>query len=104
MMVVLFHYKIFNNSITPDLLRSGFVVRQSEIFVDFFFVLSGFVIAYNYSSIPSVTKFMEFMRKRFVRLFPLLLYTSILFLVLLASMDVLKNNFGLMMVSLLVHK
>ncbi len=93
-MVVLFHYKIFNNSITPDPLRSGFIVRQSEIFVDFFFVLSGFVIAYNYSNIPSTTKFMEFMKKRFVRLFPLLLYTSVMFLVLLLSMDVLKNNFG----------
>jgi peptidoglycan/LPS O-acetylase OafA/YrhL len=93
-MVVLFHYRILNNSITPELLRSGFVVRQSEVFVDFFFVLSGFVIAYNYSIIPSFKKFIEFMKKRFVRLFPLLFYTCAVFLVLLLSVDILKSNFG----------
>jgi len=47
-------------------------VRHSGLFVDFFFVLSGFVIAYNYADqIGSPRDLFSFMRRRFARLWPL---------------------------------
>ena len=54
---------------------------NSWILVDFFFVLSGFVISLNYiERIPSLKKLFQFQRKRFLRLYPLHLFTLILFL------------------------
>lgn len=48
--------------------------------VDFFFVLSGFVIALNYQSrITTVTHLYQFQLRRFLRLYPLHLATLLLF-------------------------
>jgi peptidoglycan/LPS O-acetylase OafA/YrhL len=47
-------------------------VRHSGLFVDFFFVLSGFVIAYNYGDqVRNLKDVFLFMQRRFARLWPL---------------------------------
>ena len=84
LMIVFFHYReIF----LPEFLRQIFFVRQSFTFVDFFFVLSGYVIAYNYNDLSTLSEFKNYMLKRFIRLFPLLFYTVTLML----SMDLIGN-------------
>jgi peptidoglycan/LPS O-acetylase OafA/YrhL len=62
-------------------------VRQSYLFVDFFFVLSGFIISVNYlEKIKCFSDFKTYFLKRLIRLYPLLFYTvSIYFLYLMAG-------------------
>lgn len=69
-MIVLLHYKLL-----PPYLYNNFLIRQSYIYVDFFFVLSGFVISYNYNQINTYKQFRIYLKKRFIRLYPLLFYT-----------------------------
>ena len=76
LMVLLFHLKETSNS----LIIQNFFVLNGEIFVDFFFVLSGFVITYNYSSrIHTFMDLLKFKFKRFLRLYPLHFLTLIIF-------------------------
>ena len=77
LMVVMFHYP---QEYLPDWFYNSFLVRESYTFVDFFFVLSGYVIAYNYHSLPSFSAFWTYVKKRFARLFPLLFYSTTVFL------------------------
>jgi len=76
MIVVLFHFKIgsvLNNSFTEN----GYLM------VDFFFILSGFVIALNYSKrIYNFLTLKNYMYKRFLRLYPLHLFTLLLWLLI----------------------
>lgn len=73
-MVVLFHAQIVSN------LRGLEVVRSGELLVDFFFVLSGFVIAHAYlTRIADGRSFGEFLFLRFGRLYPLHLFMLGLF-------------------------
>ena len=74
LMIILLHAN--NNTI----LTKNFLVRNSDYFVDYFFVLSGFVISYNYTKkIKDLSSFKDFIIKRFIRLYPLLLYSTLLF-------------------------
>ena len=66
-MVVLFHLSPFAD--TP-LINNNFV-ESSDMFVDFFFVLSGFVITYSYPKVSNVTEFRGFIKKRLLRIYPL---------------------------------
>lgn len=62
-------------------------VRRSGLFVDFFFVLSGFVISFNYrGQIGSLGDIRGFMLKRFARLWPL----HVAVLVFLISLEMVK--------------
>jgi peptidoglycan/LPS O-acetylase OafA/YrhL len=57
------------------------LVKKSYLFVDFFFILSGFVIALNYlTKINSFFDVKSFMKKRFLRLYPLHFFMLILYL------------------------
>ncbi|MBH83429.1 MAG: hypothetical protein CMP70_01980 [Flavobacteriales bacterium] len=76
-MVVFYHYP---QSFLPDFIFGNFFIRESFSFVDFFFVLSGFVISYNYSTISHSSDFWLYIKKRFIRLYPLLFFTTIVFL------------------------
>lgn len=89
--IVFFHYPI---EFLPKMIGQLFLVRESYIFVDFFFVLSGFVIALNYSNILTKSQLIEFLKRRFIRLFPLLFYSSAIFLIYMLLRDfALSNNF-----------
>lgn len=86
MMVICFHY---DANMLPSFLANSFLFKESYVFVDFFFVLSGFVISYNYSNLSTFKSALNFIGKRFRRLFPLLFYTTTLFL----FVDIIFNEF-----------
>jgi len=76
LMVVMYHYPA---EYIPEVIKTSFIVEKSDLFVDFFFVLSGFVITYNYHNhINTGRELWIFMKKRFIRLYPLLLYTTLI--------------------------
>lgn len=74
-LVVFFHMSTF--SATPVI--NNTFIRNSDLFVDFFFVLSGFVIAYSYQSISTGAELNRFYKKRFFRLYPLHLIVLLAF-------------------------
>ncbi|MFL9481433.1 acyltransferase family protein [Chitinophagaceae bacterium LWZ2-11] len=65
--VFLFHLSPFAET---AILNNEFV-RNSDMFVDFFFVLSGFVIAYSYQHIETTKQTGDFFKKRLRRIYPL---------------------------------
>lgn len=74
-MVILFHLQHL------DLLAGNMFITKSDIFVDFFFVLSGFVITHsNYDKLTDLASIKPFAIKRFKRLYPLHLFTLLLVL------------------------
>lgn len=74
-MVILFHLQHL------ELLSGIAFIAKSDIFVDFFFVLSGFVMTHsNYDRITDLASVQPFVRKRFNRLYPLHLFTLLLVL------------------------
>lgn len=75
--VVLFHFNVNN---APATLVNNFFVRESFIFVDFFFILSGYVITITYNDrINSGKSFLQFIKKRFIRLYPMLLFSTCMY-------------------------
>ena len=78
LMVVLYHYQ---DDLIPEYFYNHFMIRESYMFVDFFFVLSGFVISLNYNLLNTKNEFFDYIKKRFIRLFPLLVYSVVVFLV-----------------------
>ncbi len=75
LMVIFFHLQHL-----PVLSGNAFIAK-SDIFVDFFFVLSGFVITYSsYDRITNLSSIKPFMTRRFKRLYPLHLFTLLLVL------------------------
>lgn len=80
LMVVFYHYPAYFDVYR---ITSNFLVDWSELFVDFFFVLSGFVIALNYThKIKDRKALWQFLVKRVIRLTPLLFFTVLLYLAL----------------------
>jgi peptidoglycan/LPS O-acetylase OafA/YrhL len=77
LMIILFHY---DKQYLPNYL-DNFLINNSYVFVDFFFVLSGFVISYNYNSMSNYNSFFTYIKKRFIRLYPLHFYTNFLMLI-----------------------
>ncbi|MEX0827636.1 MAG: acyltransferase [Haliea sp.] len=75
--VVLYHGNFVGHS---SFLGNNYFVKNGELMVDFFFVLSGFVISYNYfDRIVDFASLVRFQMKRFLRLYPLHFATLILF-------------------------
>jgi len=74
-MIILFHSR-FYSSTSPD-----HFIRNSYVFVDFFFILSGFVMAYSYMErIIRGIDLKQFVIYRFARLYPLHLFTLLVWL------------------------
>ena len=84
-MVVFFHMSAFAG--TP-IINNNFV-DNSDLFVDFFFVLSGFVIAYTYRTMENKKQVQLFLKKRFSRLYPL----HILMLLIFVGIQLVKHFF-----------
>jgi peptidoglycan/LPS O-acetylase OafA/YrhL len=77
-LVVLFHMSAFSD--TP-LINNEFVYN-CDLFVDFFFVLSGFVIAYSYQFIKTGQDLGKFYKKRLFRLYPLHFIVLLIFVLI----------------------
>ena len=95
-MVVLYHY---DRLFLPNEVYNFFFIRHSYAFVDFFFVLSGFVISLNYAKMNTKSDFFMYIKKRFIRLFPLLFYSTcvMFFYAFLRDellIDLFPNTFG----------
>jgi peptidoglycan/LPS O-acetylase OafA/YrhL len=75
-LVVVFYHMNFNS-----FLYNLPLVRHGYLFVDFFFVLSGFIMYYNYDRIAGLGGFGRFMGMRFFRLYPLHLAMLMVFVV-----------------------
>src|SRR5438270_720134 len=75
---------------------AGKTLRILDLFVDFFFILSGFVIARSYAPrVSSVRLYLRFLQKRFARIYPLHLLTLGLVIVMVVgatAADVKINN------------
>ena len=62
-----------------ELMLGGRMVDQSYLAVDFFFCLSGFVVAYAYDSRLSATmRFATFVKLRLIRLYPMIVIGALL--------------------------
>jgi peptidoglycan/LPS O-acetylase OafA/YrhL len=61
------------------------VIDNSFVFVGFFFLLSGFILAYNYGDRPNGVHKGEFWRARFARLYPIYLLSLVLFFGMLGA-------------------
>ena len=89
LIVAIFHFDIgsvFNNELT----------KNGWLMVDFFFVLSGFVISLNYlDEIKSFTDIVQFQIKRFFRLYPLHFIMLLIFLAIECSKYYVKLKFDL---------
>jgi peptidoglycan/LPS O-acetylase OafA/YrhL len=73
--VALFHF----HSWSP--LTNNAFIRHSYLMVDFFFVLSGYVISLNYRErVSTFGQLLEFQKRRFWRLYPLHLFMLLVFL------------------------
>ncbi len=76
--IVLFHF-------TPPHMGPFYpVINNSYVFVGFFILLSGYVLAYNYADRPVLNK-RDFWRARFARLYPIYLLSLVLSLGMLAQ-------------------
>ncbi len=75
--VVFYH---FENHFRPLLANPTNTLERFSLFVDFFFVLSGFVIMHTYGArIATWRDYATFLRKRLARIYPLHLATLIIF-------------------------
>lgn len=70
--IMLFHFE------PPHMKYLYPVIDNSYVFVGFFFLLSGFVLAYNYADRPTLDK-RQFWKARFARLYPIYLLSLVLF-------------------------
>ena len=80
---------------TGSYFNNGFT-NNAWLMVDFFFVLSGFVIAFNYiDRIYSLPELLTFQKKRFWRLYPLHLITLFLFAGIEIAKYIVEIKYGL---------
>jgi len=85
--VVLYHLRL------PGSLTELNFFRSSDLFVEFFFVLSGFVIAHGYAFKPKLS-FTEFFVARTFRLLPLHFFMLLVFIVLELG-KLFASNYGI---------
>lgn len=75
--VVFYH---FENHFQPFLTSPTHALERFQLFVDFFFVLSGFVLMHTYGGrIGTLAAYRSFLRKRLARIYPLHVATIVLF-------------------------
>ncbi len=89
LVVALYHFKP-----GPGVVGYTPLISHGWLFVDFFFVLSGFVIYFNYNKISTVQQQKEFLFKRFLRIYPLH-FCLLLILLIFETLKIFLYRFGL---------
>lgn len=80
---------IHHSTFTSSFLNLNFLVNL-HFFVDFFFILSGYILAFNYEKlVKNSTNFIVLIKKRIIRLYPLHLIILAIFLFI----ELTKYNF-----------
>jgi peptidoglycan/LPS O-acetylase OafA/YrhL len=77
--IMLFHFT------PPHMTYLYPLIDNSYVFVGFFFLLSGYVLAYNYADRPGRLVKRDFWRARFARLYPIYLLSLVLFFGMLGA-------------------
>lgn len=84
LLVVLYHIKhFFSQYFSSELVNQ--VLSKCYLGVDFFFVLSGFILSYNYQKVflfPKGSDYIVFLAKRVARIFPLHLVVMLAYLLI----------------------
>lgn len=76
--VALYHFNINFQLGLENIAGGG--IKQFALFVDFFFILSGFVIAVNYAHrISGIADYLDFLKRRVARVWPLHMATLLVF-------------------------
>lgn len=81
LMVVFYH--TLSLDLTPQIIVNSSLIDQSYIFVDFFFVMSGYIISKIYQEITDFDQFLKFYRKRVLRLYPLVFISVVVLIVMI---------------------
>ena len=90
--VMFYHF----SSTSSSLLTDNFIVMNGRRFVDFFFVLSGFIISIKYyDTLVDFKSLIKFQVKRFYRLYPLHFITLFVFLLIELSKFYFEKNTGI---------
>jgi peptidoglycan/LPS O-acetylase OafA/YrhL len=84
MSVLFFHYTFRWGNVLPSSKFYGNFAAHGSLGVEFFFVISGFVISYTLENTDS---FLSFFKNRFIRLFPPLLLCTLLTFVVALFLD-----------------
>jgi peptidoglycan/LPS O-acetylase OafA/YrhL len=83
LLIVLFHY---DSLLKPLLIKNSVFVLYGDTAVDYFFVLSGFVLCHRYYDVKLIEiGLFKFMKLRLVRIYPLLFYTTLVYFIVEAS-------------------
>jgi len=83
LMVAFFHFRYFLPKM-PGWMDNE-IIRESYVWVDFFFILSGFILAYRYDS--GTGHYGHFLRKRLARIYPLYFVTFVVAVLVAALKD-----------------
>lgn len=103
LMVVWFH--IFEAYATSHLDQS---INHGYLAVDFFFILSGFVVGYAYDDRWKSMKVKDFLKRRFIRLHPMVVIGAIIGAIMFYTQgcsvwDVSKVSIGMLLVATLIN-
>jgi peptidoglycan/LPS O-acetylase OafA/YrhL len=84
--IVLYHLK------DEIYLNKYFLFSHGFLAVDFFFILSGFVMSSSYLNLSSLKKIIIFLKKRFYKIYPLHFLNLMFFLISLVFFEVISNE------------
>ena len=82
--ISIFVYHYGKNIFPFNLEYSGFLFKQANVGVSFFFILSGFVMIIAYHNYKKIG-FLEFVKRRFARIYPVYLLAIVLYFIYLLA-------------------
>ena len=91
-LVVLYHYMNSSEYVAPVFLKN--IVGHGYIGVNFFYILSGYILTYNYDSsrFSNLSSKLNFWRARFARVYPLYIFTFVLMFGILVFQNYVRGN------------
>ena len=88
--VIFYHIKdSINISIDSKLY---FLFSKGYLAVDFFFILSGFVISYSYQNLSNKAEIIKYLKKRFLRIYPIHFFTLLMIIISIFFFNIFLNQ------------